>query len=156
MKKVVINKCFGDFEVSDKIAIQIYKEENHLDKIFIYISQSLFDDEFRYLDLKYLIFNSDDNNIINRIFNKYDIYLSKEYLGEIINNKDELIPLEYLITGISRENKDLIHYIEELGSKKCSGNNAELKIVEIPDDVQYYIKNTDGIEVIHEIHRTWE
>ena len=30
-----------------------------------------------------------------------------------------------------------------------------LKIVEIPDDVNWYIEDYDGIETIHEVHRSW-
>lgn len=43
----------------------------------------------------------------------------------------------------------LIALIREFGSEKCSGRNAKLKIVEIPDTcTDYEINEYDGIEVI--------
>lgn len=50
---------------------------------------------------------------------------------------------------------ELIALIEEKGSEYCSGSYAELKVVEIPDDVDWYIDNYDGMETIEEVHRSW-
>jgi len=53
-----------------------------------------------------------------------------------------------------RENELLIKVIEKLGGKaNCSC--ADLKIVEIPDNVEYEIEEYDGAEHIAEAHRTW-
>jgi hypothetical protein len=49
----------------------------------------------------------------------------------------------------------LIAVVELMGSKACGGH-AELKIVEIPDDVNWYIEEYDGREWVAERHRTWE
>lgn len=54
-----------------------------------------------------------------------------------------------------RTDPDLIKVIEELGSEKASGACAKIKIVEIPDDVAWEIDDYDGIESIHEVHRSW-
>lgn len=35
------------------------------------------------------------------------------------------------------------------------GDCADLKIVEIPDDVEWVIEEYDGIEYVSEVHRTW-
>ncbi|WBX80155.1 hypothetical protein PD280_21570 [Virgibacillus salarius] len=53
-----------------------------------------------------------------------------------------------------RSNKDLVEVVEELGDK-ASGKFGELKVVEIPDDVDFEIKEYDGLEHIAEVHRTW-
>ena len=37
MKKIVINKCFGGFSVSQEIAVQLFKIENNTNEIYIYI-----------------------------------------------------------------------------------------------------------------------
>lgn len=54
-----------------------------------------------------------------------------------------------------RANSKLIECIETLGSEAASGFHAKLKVVEIPDDVRWYITDYDGIETIEEYHRTW-
>jgi hypothetical protein len=44
--------------------------------------------------------------------------------------------------------------VEELG-EAANGSYARLKVVEIPDDVEWTIKEYDGDEWIAEKHRTW-
>jgi hypothetical protein len=53
-----------------------------------------------------------------------------------------------------RTDKTLIQVIEELG-EKANGKHAHLKIVEIPDGIEYEIEDYDGVETIHEKHRSW-
>ena len=53
-----------------------------------------------------------------------------------------------------RCNLNLISVIEKLGSQ-ANGDHSELKIVEIPDDVEYTIEEYDGQEWVAEAHRTW-
>ena len=48
----------------------------------------------------------------------------------------------------------LIECIEKLG-KKASGQLASLKVVEIPDGVEWTIEEYDGIEWVAEKHKTW-
>lgn len=45
--------------------------------------------------------------------------------------------------------------IDLVTSVRASGDCAELKVVEIPDDVSWYISEYDGMECIAEQHRTW-
>ena len=42
----------------------------------------------------------------------------------------------------------------ELG-ELANGPNAELKVVEIPDGIDWTIEEYDGVEWIAEVHRTW-
>ena len=53
-----------------------------------------------------------------------------------------------------RANPKLVEVIERLGSAG-SGMFGSLKVVEIPDDIEWEIKDYDGIETIHEKHKTW-
>ena len=55
---------------------------------------------------------------------------------------------------IERNDPVLVKVVEELGSKSF-GFAANLKIVEIPDDVDFVIQEYDGSEHIAEAHRTW-
>lgn len=54
----------------------------------------------------------------------------------------------------SRTDPLMIEVVEELGSA-ANGEHAELKVVEIPDDVKWYIHYYDGNEHVAEEHRTW-
>jgi len=49
----------------------------------------------------------------------------------------------------------LIAVIEELGDE-ADGEMSDIKIIDISDDVkQWYIDDYDGVESIHEEHRSW-
>lgn len=55
---------------------------------------------------------------------------------------------------IERNDPVLVEVVETLG-KKSSGWAAELRIVEIPDGIEWFIDEYDGREHIAEKHRTW-
>lgn len=56
---------------------------------------------------------------------------------------------------IPRDDPYLVQVVRELGGD-ASGRYAELKIVEIPADVDWFIEEYDGWEWVAEKHRTWE
>jgi hypothetical protein len=58
------------------------------------------------------------------------------------------------LSVIARDDPDLVATVLELG-EQASGTYAKLKVVTIPDDVQWSIHEYDGLEWIAEIHRTW-
>ena len=55
---------------------------------------------------------------------------------------------------IKRDDSSLIHIIEKYGEEVC-GNNANLKIVEVPDGTDWVIDEYDGNETVEEAHRSW-
>ena len=55
---------------------------------------------------------------------------------------------------LDRDDPILVQVIQELGNT-ASGHHAELKIVEIPADVEWQIEEYDGLEWVAEKHRTW-
>jgi len=55
---------------------------------------------------------------------------------------------------IERNDPDLVSVVEELG-EKANGPDARLKVVEIPDYVEWYIEEYDGCEHVAEEHRRW-
>jgi hypothetical protein len=71
-------------------------------------------------------------------------YLDNESFGIKSDNY-----LEY------RTNKKLIKAIESVGEKKASGGMADVRIIEIPDGTDWEITDYDGIETLHEKHRSW-
>ena len=54
-----------------------------------------------------------------------------------------------------RSNPALVKCVEALGDE-ASGSFAKLKVVEIPDGVEWEINEYDGTEWVAEKHRTWE
>jgi hypothetical protein len=54
-----------------------------------------------------------------------------------------------------RADPDLVAVVELLG-KKADSWSSELKVVEVPDDVQWHINEYDGLEHVAEDHRTWD
>lgn len=55
---------------------------------------------------------------------------------------------------IPRNSPELVQTVEEL-QKEANDRFAELKVIEIPDDVEWDIEEYDGLEWIAERHRTW-
>jgi len=77
---------------------------------------------------------------------KWDGYgfLSNKDLGIESNNCDAY-----------RADARLIAAIEKIGCDAASGEYAEITIIEVPDDIEWYIDNYDGKESVHEEHRSW-
>jgi hypothetical protein len=57
-------------------------------------------------------------------------------------------------SSIARDDPDLVYVVEKL-KHNADGRCAELRVVEIPDAVKWYIVEYDGNEHIAEEHRTW-
>jgi len=55
---------------------------------------------------------------------------------------------------IQRHDPALVQTVEEMGDE-ANSSYAELKVVDIPDDVDYVVEEFDGMEHIAEAHRTW-
>ena len=55
---------------------------------------------------------------------------------------------------IARDDPKLIECVEKLG-EEANNTYAELKVVEIPDDVNWEIGEYDGLEWVEEVHRVW-
>ena len=55
---------------------------------------------------------------------------------------------------IERDDPFLVKVVETLG-KKANGRFARLKVVDIPEDVDWQIEEYDGLEWVAEMHRTW-
>ena len=56
---------------------------------------------------------------------------------------------------IARDDPHLVAVVEELGSEAASDRCAELKVVSIPEDVDWEIDEYDGLERVEERHRSW-
>jgi hypothetical protein len=79
------------------------------------------------------------------------LYYEKGKLGD---DAAYLNPYQ-ICTRERRDDPDLVAIVEEMGEASW-GKHALLKVVEIPDDVDWYIDCYNGREWIAEKHRTWE
>jgi hypothetical protein len=55
---------------------------------------------------------------------------------------------------IKRDDPVLVKVVEELG-EQANTRYSNLKVVEIPDEVEWSIHEYDGVEWVAEAHRTW-
>lgn len=53
-----------------------------------------------------------------------------------------------------RQDPQVVEVVEKLGNR-ANGKHAKLKVVEIPNDVDYVIDDYDGVEWVAEYHRVW-
>ena len=53
-----------------------------------------------------------------------------------------------------RDNPKLVECVEKLG-EEANGTFAELKVIDIPDGVEWEIEEYDGMEWVSEKHRVW-
>jgi hypothetical protein len=64
------------------------------------------------------------------------------------------VPLSDYRWDLQRDDPALVQTVQELG-EAANGQYAKLKVVTIPDDVEWTIEEYDGMEWIAEAHRTW-
>jgi len=77
--------------------------------------------------------------------------LSEAAMDEYRNRKGITDPNFYYF-DIPRDCPVLVEMVEK---GDADGDYSDLKIVEIPDDVNWYIEEYDGLEHVAERHRTW-
>ena len=137
MKKVILNKCFGGFGLS-KDAYELYAKKKGI-SVFRYTQENLKKEIYTYA--------TDDNRT-------FDFYFTKDF-GDNVYISDEDYKKYFLkLDEKFREDKTLIEVVEEL-DEKANVFYSNLKIVEIPDDLDYVIDNYDGIETLHQKVKEW-
>lgn len=152
MKEVVIAKeGFGGALLSPYWIKEFYKRKGI--NIFIYYLNW---DDLSYInvtnDFDFLIKNQNDWSS----FEYFNTDMGKEI---ILNNIEHIRDINGYVYAwleinedISREDKDLVAIAKEINNKNI------IKVVEIPDDVEYEILDYECAigEYIREISRTWE
>lgn len=133
--KVVINKCFGGFNLSEKAIREIYRRGGEgieaVEPIKYYGGREGWEKDFE---------KAQHSSGLFSIVVEGGKVLCNNY-GSTYKQCLRGCPI-------------LVSVVEELGDE-ADGEYAELKIVEIPDDVEYEISEYDGREHIAEKHRTW-
>ena len=142
--KVVINRCYGGFDLSN-YALKRYAELNGTTPYFY--REDLVNNRYIKTD------ENDRSSFVYCILQELenDKLCSYEFFWDLVRNNK----IKILNSGdFDRTDSILIQVIEELG-ELANGRCAELRIVEIPDDVEWEINEYDGMETVDECHRKW-
>ena len=147
MKKVVINSCFGGFSFSATAVARIAELQGKK----AYFFEMGYGGEPRKLTI------GEANETFATAFYTPEppistpdlLALSPEERAKWIADYKAV---HFSITG--RDDPFLVQAVEELG-EKANTKISDLKIVEIPDDVEWEIQEYDGSEWVAEKHRVW-
>jgi len=140
MKKIVINKCWGGYGLSEKAVAELKRRGcKHL--------QEHNEEEFFKCEKEHGSWQKIWGNLTWAQYKE----TQRKWLG-IAKIGGKLITDEHRY-----ENRDcpfLIEVVKKLG-KRANGRFANLKVIEIPANVKWEIDDYDGMESIEEKHRSW-
>lgn len=145
--KVVINRCYGGFGLSEAayekliewgVPVRKYMDQERDEVTGLFKEQPLNDGEVIF-DRELTPKGEDRLN---------DLYWEFKGRSKMTGRYWDCWTRE------SRSHPLVVRLVEEMG-KAANGECAELKVVEIPDGLEYHIDEYDGIEHIAENHRTW-
>ncbi len=149
-RKVIINGCHGGYGLS-ALAMKRIAELQGKDCIFVDMVH-----ERKTLSLEeamksswWTAFYNDPSALQEEMHNFYNSTMEKR---REMNKRYE----DIMVTCFDddRSNDLLVQVVEELGTK-ANGSHADLRIVEIPADVEWEISEYDGWETVEEKHRSW-
>ena len=143
MKKIVINACFGGFGLSYKAVM-------------------------RYAEIKGFVLYPWFNHITRGVYKDRAVIGNPDILHHYSRVPLDSIPVDadgnpdigrgykgfYVKEDILRDDPALIQVVKEMG-KEANDKFAELKIIEIPENVNWEIEEYDGNEHVTEQHQTW-
>jgi hypothetical protein len=143
IQRIVINACHGGFGLSIE-AVQRYLE---LLGVPVW---SEFDTRFKSLGLVtyWLVPPGSDRVEVepknwNTMSTAERAAHNKKYSDQVFQERD-----------IARDDPFLVQTVLELG-ERANGRHSELRVVEVPGDVDWVIEEYDGKEWVAESHRTW-
>lgn len=130
--KIILNKCYGGFDVS-KEAYMLYAKKKGLE-LYQYASN--------FTNFKKCIYKKTDDEAL------FKNYFIKDMGDNIEINNEDYKKYHLYLDDEHRQDPILIEVVEELGDK-ASGRFGRLEVVEIPDNCYYKIDEYDGIETIY-------
>lgn len=141
--KVVINKCFGGFGLSDRAIYELIKKQAKC------ISKTPISEHYGSAGMEGFQKDVDKGHIVDfdddPEFKKtsYGVFYDAKYAYSLECHEDS-----------ARSDPDLIKIVEKL-KDAANGQCAKLEIVNIPDGISWHVEEYDGNEHIAENHRTW-
>jgi hypothetical protein len=149
MSEVVINGCYGGFNLShpavlayaERKGIKLYPEP---DEIGVKIWGRPDDlAEYKGIVHYYKVPHEQYKALYDEIQASGENY-------KRLNDQDWY----FSVSDIDRDDPDLVAVVRNLGAA-ANGQHSDLRVVEVPDDVEWYVDEYDGLEQIRENHRTW-
>lgn len=138
--KIVINKCFGGFGLSKDAIIELHRlKDPHIEEI---TPKEYFGDEEYSKSEEYRKQHYDTCGL-PLVDGK--ILLDNHRCDYNAKKGEEYSP---------RACKLLVFVVNKL-KEKANGKCAKLEIVKIPKDIKFEIDEYNGVETIHEKHRSW-
>jgi hypothetical protein len=144
--KLVINRCYGGFHLSEKayeqliawgVPVRKHIEQQRDPKTNLFLPEPANDGE--------VIFDREltppEESTFSALYHKY---------------KPNSVGGRYWDTWTdgNRSHPLVVRVVEELGAE-ASAKVADLKVVDIPDGTEYEINEYDGMEHVAELHRIW-
>ncbi len=141
MKKVILNKSYGGFGVSQK-GYELYAKKKGFELIVYKRNYDYESKNFYYTKLKY-----PTSEVLVE-------YFTKDFGDNVLISNEDYENYSLHLSWGYREDATLIEVIEELG-EEANSIYSKLVIVEIPDDLDYMIDDYDGIETLHQKVQEW-
>ena len=141
IRRVVINKCFGGFGLSHE-AILLY-----LDKCGVPVWTEVNDRFGGLIPFNYYLVPPEER--VGEAIDWHSMTLAERQAHNAAYSKQTFHDRD-----LARDDPYLVQVVEELG-ERANGRHADLKIVEIPAEVDWEIDEYDGNETVAEKHRTW-
>lgn len=143
-KEVIINKCWGGFGLSHE-AMMLYAKLAGFQLYPIVEYRKPDGTKFGKMTNKFVPYHP------KKIKDWELIFYSKKPLNSSGEYEDNSL---FLDSDIERDDPILVKVVKEL-KEKANARLAELKIVNIPVDIEFTIEDYDGQEHIAEKHETW-
>lgn len=140
--EVVINSCYGGFGLSHEAERFFAKLQGK--ELYFYLQTK---HEYQDGEDEYTRIDSPKGD-------EFLLFTLTRDLGKTIKDFPNEEGLWFNSREIKRNDKNLITVIRMLG-EKANGKFSELKIIQIPDGVDWEISEYDGIETVEEKHRSW-
>lgn len=134
--KIVINACHGGFGLSHKAVMRYFEIKG----------QVVYPEKIKPYTVGSFALDQDGADADESIFSYW-----KYWTSESADREQADSILEY---DILRNDSALVQVVEELG-ESANGQYSKLKVIEVPDDVEWEIDEYDGSEWVAEKHRTW-
>jgi hypothetical protein len=152
--KIVINSCYGGFSLS-ALAVKRMAELNGKECYFFKFELS----SRSPLVYKPISINETGKSMMWVAFSVKNPleFLPKNEIGKDGTYKDFNAAYDKIKLDNSpddRSNPILVKTVEELG-ESANGLCAGLKVIEIPDGIEWEIDEYDGMESVHEKHQSW-